>query len=169
MLHVRYKNGDRGQTYNFSRVFGEDTGQEAFFSATSAPMVRQLLRAGTSSVMIAYGVSASGKTHTIEVWRMHCSDSCCSFCLHGTVFAVLCPCTLYQCHDSVPVFCMQGTRADPGVLPQSLHMIFEEVRASAQALSVRVSHYEASPTLFKSRTGVLWAIRCRHTDPVMWF
>lgn len=37
---------------------------------------------------------------------------------------------------------MQGTRADPGVLPQALHMIFEEVRASIQPLAVRVSHYE---------------------------
>lgn len=34
-----YKNGDRGQTYNFSRVFKEDTSQEAYFQATAAPLV----------------------------------------------------------------------------------------------------------------------------------
>lgn len=63
----RYKNGDRGQTYNFSRVFGDDTGQEQFFQASAQPMVRQLMRTQTSSVMIAYGTSAAGKTYTIEV------------------------------------------------------------------------------------------------------
>lgn len=62
----RYKNGDRGQTYNFSRVFGDDTGQEQFFQASAQPMVRQLMRTQTSSVMIAYGTSAAGKTYTIE-------------------------------------------------------------------------------------------------------
>ncbi len=73
---TRYKNGDRGQTYNFSRVFGEDTGQETFFQATAGPMVRQLLRAHTSSVLIAYGVSASGKTHTIEARPLLLARDC---------------------------------------------------------------------------------------------
>jgi hypothetical protein len=62
----RYKNGDRGQTYNFSRVFGGDTAQEAFYQATAAPMVRQVTRARHSSVLMAYGISAAGKTHTVE-------------------------------------------------------------------------------------------------------
>ena len=62
----RYKNGDRGQTYNFSRVFGGDTQQAAFYQATAAPMVRQLTRALQSSVIMAYGISAAGKTHTVE-------------------------------------------------------------------------------------------------------
>jgi hypothetical protein len=63
----RYKNGDRGQTYTFSRVCAGDTSQESFFQATAQPMVRQLMRSRTSSVLIAYGTSASGKTYTIEV------------------------------------------------------------------------------------------------------
>ncbi len=42
---------------------------------------------------------------------------------------------------------MQGTRADPGVLPQALHMIFEEVCASMQPLAVCVSHYEVLRSL----------------------
>ena len=67
---ARYKNGDRGQTYNFSRVFGGDTGQEAFYAATAAPMVRQLTRGLQSSVFMAYGISAAGKTHTIEARRL---------------------------------------------------------------------------------------------------
>ncbi len=66
----RYKNGDRGQTYNFSRVFGGDTAQEAFYQATAAPMVRQVTRARHSSVLMAYGISAAGKTHTVEA-RAH--------------------------------------------------------------------------------------------------
>lgn len=70
MLH-RYKNGDRGQSYSFSRVFGEDTTQEQFFQASAQPMVRQMMRTQTSSVMIAYGTSAAGKTYTIEVRTQH--------------------------------------------------------------------------------------------------
>ena len=34
-----YKNGDRGQTYNFTRVFNEHTGQEEYFQSTAAPLV----------------------------------------------------------------------------------------------------------------------------------
>lgn len=37
-----YKNGDRGQTYNFSRVFHEHTNQDEYFQATAAPLVRLL-------------------------------------------------------------------------------------------------------------------------------
>ena len=35
-----YKNGDRGQTYNFSRVFHGHTSQEEYFKATAAPLVQ---------------------------------------------------------------------------------------------------------------------------------
>lgn len=34
-----YRNGDRGQTYNFTRVFNEHTGQEEYFQSTAAPLV----------------------------------------------------------------------------------------------------------------------------------
>ena len=51
-------------------MFGGDTGQEAFYQATAAPMVRQLTRALQSSVLMAYGISAAGKTHTIEARRL---------------------------------------------------------------------------------------------------
>ena len=34
-----YRNGDRGQTYNFTRVFNEHTTQEDYFQATAAPLV----------------------------------------------------------------------------------------------------------------------------------
>lgn len=34
-----YKNGDRGQTYSFTRVFDEDTPQQEYFDSTAAPLV----------------------------------------------------------------------------------------------------------------------------------
>lgn len=34
-----YKNGDRGQTYNFTRVFNEHSRQEEYFQSTAAPLV----------------------------------------------------------------------------------------------------------------------------------
>lgn len=58
-------------------------------------MARQLLRAGTSSVLIAYGVSASGKTHTIEACMPHLlqalnvlTDKGCCRCMHAAVLAI---------------------------------------------------------------------------------
>ena len=47
-----YKFGDRGQTYNFSRVFRETTSQQEYFTATAAPMVSQwpLLSSKTCSL-----------------------------------------------------------------------------------------------------------------------
>jgi hypothetical protein len=37
-LH-RYRNGDRGQTYTFSQVFGPEVDQPSYFEATALPMV----------------------------------------------------------------------------------------------------------------------------------
>lgn len=34
-----YKNGDRGQTYSFTRVFDEATPQQDYFDNTAAPLV----------------------------------------------------------------------------------------------------------------------------------
>ncbi|PSC76545.1 Kinesin KIF19 [Micractinium conductrix] len=62
-----YKSGDRGQTYAFTRVFDSDTPQDTYFESTTAPLVRDLLRnPAHNSVMMAYGITAAGKTYTIE-------------------------------------------------------------------------------------------------------
>ncbi|GAB4824165.1 hypothetical protein N2152v2_011211 [Parachlorella kessleri] len=62
-----YKNGDRGQTYSFTRVFDEETPQLEYFANTAEPLVRDLLRNPRhNSVMMAYGITAAGKTYTIE-------------------------------------------------------------------------------------------------------
>ena len=55
-------------------------------------------------------------------------------------------CRVSQADLMSPAWCMwlQGTKADPGVLPLSLQHIFEDVRASAAPMTVRVSHYEVS-------------------------
>ena len=64
---MAYKAGDRGQTFTFSQVFEAETTQEEYFSATAAPMVDDLLRKPQhNSVMMAYGITAAGKTYTIE-------------------------------------------------------------------------------------------------------
>jgi hypothetical protein len=64
---MAYKAGDRGQTFTFSQVFEAATTQEEYFSATAGPMVDDLLRNPQhNSVMMAYGITAAGKTYTIE-------------------------------------------------------------------------------------------------------
>jgi Kinesin motor domain len=64
---LAYKNGDRGQTYSFTRVFDDSTSQEDYYNGTAAPIVADLLRDPThNSVMMAYGITAAGKTYTLE-------------------------------------------------------------------------------------------------------
>ena len=57
-----YKNGDRGQTYNFTRVFNEHTAQEEYFQATAAPLVRRLQRSHPSWSVQATGHEACTAT-----------------------------------------------------------------------------------------------------------
>ena len=56
--------GNAADEVEFDKVLGEDTTQEQCFSQTAAAMVDQL-PAGVSSVLFTYGVTNSGKSHTI--------------------------------------------------------------------------------------------------------
>ncbi|KAI8458196.1 P-loop containing nucleoside triphosphate hydrolase protein [Phakopsora pachyrhizi] len=51
--------------YKFTKVFGPETSQQDFFQGTGLPLVRDLLD-GKSSLCFAYGVTASGKTYTMQ-------------------------------------------------------------------------------------------------------
>jgi hypothetical protein len=53
------------QIYSFNQVFGPSTPQNTFFETTTLPLVEQALQ-GESGLMFSYGVSNSGKTHTIQ-------------------------------------------------------------------------------------------------------
>eukprot|EP00850_Spirogloea_muscicola_P021405 SM000247S08294 [mRNA] locus=s247:55044:62215:- [translate_table: standard] len=54
------------ETYtDFARVFGPTAGQDEVFAEVLAPHVRALLLGDESSTVMAYGMTASGKTHTI--------------------------------------------------------------------------------------------------------
>ena len=64
---LAYKNGDRGQTFTCSRVFGPQTSQCEYYSATTEPLVDDLLNVPAyDGVVMAYGITAAGKTYTIE-------------------------------------------------------------------------------------------------------
>ncbi|CUA77751.1 Kinesin-like protein KIF20A [Rhizoctonia solani] len=52
-------------TYTFTRVFPPDTLQPQFFTATTFPLVKDLL-SGENGLVFAYGVTNSGKTYTIQ-------------------------------------------------------------------------------------------------------
>ncbi|PLW58455.1 hypothetical protein PCANC_00458 [Puccinia coronata f. sp. avenae] len=51
--------------YKFTRVYGPEATQQEFFQGTGLPLVRDLLD-GKSSLCFAYGVTASGKTYTVQ-------------------------------------------------------------------------------------------------------
>lgn len=59
-----FKAGERSAEYRFSRTYGPATGQREFYDAVAAPMVRSLVERGESGVLMAYGITGSGKTHT---------------------------------------------------------------------------------------------------------
>eukprot|EP00850_Spirogloea_muscicola_P013227 SM000088S23768 [mRNA] locus=s88:505726:513270:- [translate_table: standard] len=67
-LPARLGGGRRPQveTYtDFAHVFGPTAGQDEVFAEVLAPHVRALLLCDESSTVMAYGMTASGKTHTI--------------------------------------------------------------------------------------------------------
>ncbi|KAG0151042.1 hypothetical protein CROQUDRAFT_651558 [Cronartium quercuum f. sp. fusiforme G11] len=51
--------------YKFTQVFGPEASQKDFFQATALPLVGDLVE-GKSSLCFAYGVTASGKTYTVQ-------------------------------------------------------------------------------------------------------
>ena len=62
-----YKAGDRGQTYAFTRVFEASTSQEEYYQSSARPLIVDMLRNPQhNSVIMAYGITAAGKTYTIE-------------------------------------------------------------------------------------------------------
>lgn len=64
---LAYRSGDRGQTFSFTQVFDAETTQEQYYIATAGPLVEDILRNPLhNSVMMAYGITAAGKTYTIE-------------------------------------------------------------------------------------------------------
>lgn len=51
--------------YTFTRAFGEDAGQRDIFESIGFPLVKDLVTA-RNSLLFMYGVTGSGKTHTME-------------------------------------------------------------------------------------------------------
>jgi kinesin family protein 22 len=53
------------RNYIFSKVYGPQAAQEEVYEATAMPLSKRLLK-GENSCLFAYGMTASGKTHTIQ-------------------------------------------------------------------------------------------------------
>lgn len=67
---LAYKNGDcyKGQKFAFQQVFGPETSQEAYFTATARKLVDCMAEseAHYEGVFLSYGITAAGKTYTIQ-------------------------------------------------------------------------------------------------------
>uniref|UniRef100_A0A6I8PKF6 Kinesin-like protein n=1 Tax=Ornithorhynchus anatinus TaxID=9258 RepID=A0A6I8PKF6_ORNAN len=57
--------GQATHRFTFSQVFGPDVGQASFFNLTVKEMVREVL-SGQNRLIYTYGVTNSGKTHTVQ-------------------------------------------------------------------------------------------------------
>ncbi|MEE6503506.1 hypothetical protein FKM82_004842 [Ascaphus truei] len=59
------RNGEYKETqYSFKRVFGTQVTQKDLFDVVSKPLVEDLIR-GKNGLLFTYGVTGSGKTHTM--------------------------------------------------------------------------------------------------------
>ncbi|KAH9912258.1 kinesin-domain-containing protein [Epithele typhae] len=63
--HSRLSSVNPTSIYHFTHVFPPETTQSDFFSHTTLPLVRDVLE-GRNGLLFAYGVTNSGKTHTIQ-------------------------------------------------------------------------------------------------------
>lgn len=131
-----YRNGDRGQTYNFTRVFNEHTGQEEYFQSTAAPLVSLCHQSAVRSSIISMLAQVQYKAtleHHFETTgacfiaeralcavAMHlyagqaaCSSAyLCHKCSHQSLSVVLMPHD--NCHHWVSVFFSGRPKANPG-------------------------------------------------------
>ena len=60
-----YKHGELTAKYTFTRMFGPDSTQEEVYLHTTKPMVDSFV-AGQNGLIFAYGITASGKTYTMQ-------------------------------------------------------------------------------------------------------
>ena len=59
-----FKNNPVSLFYTFNSIFDEETTQKACFDKLALPLVDDLIR-GKNGLLFAYGVTCSGKTHTM--------------------------------------------------------------------------------------------------------
>ncbi|NXP16368.1 KI20A protein, partial [Scytalopus superciliaris] len=57
--------GQAAHRFSFSRIFGPDVGQKLFFDETMKQVVKDVLN-GQNCLVYTYGITNSGKTHTIQ-------------------------------------------------------------------------------------------------------
>ena len=62
---LAWKNGEREAGYTFSHVFGPEAGNAEVHEAVGGSLAEAML-AGEDSVVLAYGITNAGKTHTIQ-------------------------------------------------------------------------------------------------------
>lgn len=66
-----FRNGHaKEQQYKFRHVFKPDSTQKDVFDYVAKPLVSDVLR-GKNGLLFAYGVTGSGKTHTMQVRYFH--------------------------------------------------------------------------------------------------
>jgi kinesin family protein 23 len=62
---ARFFNASKVTQFSFNRVFDEASAQKDVFDAAGLPLVRELIQ-GRNGLLFTYGVTGSGKTHTMQ-------------------------------------------------------------------------------------------------------
>ena len=63
---VAIKKDGKEQRFGFSHVFGSESTQTAVFERVAKPEVARLFEKGKNSLLVAYGCSGTGKSHTVH-------------------------------------------------------------------------------------------------------
>lgn len=71
VLQLVSPSGSKSSCYNFKHIFEENVGQEQVFSSVCLPLVKDLLDA-KNGLLFTYGITSSGKTHTITGSPQNC-------------------------------------------------------------------------------------------------
>lgn len=71
LLQLVSPSGSKSSCYNFKHIFDENVGQEAVFTTVCLPLVKDLLDA-KNGLLFTYGITSSGKTHTITGSPQNC-------------------------------------------------------------------------------------------------
>ena len=120
--------------YQYDKVFSGDVGNAEVYAATTAPIVATAMD-GINGTIFAYGVTSSGKTHTMMVWLFTGQTAgklavMASF--DSTIFWARCASA--QASDAVlqvlsapGAGLLQGTDDNWGMVPRAIQHVFDAI------------------------------------------
>uniref|UniRef100_A0A8C4ZV31 Kinesin-like protein n=1 Tax=Gadus morhua TaxID=8049 RepID=A0A8C4ZV31_GADMO len=134
-----FQGDDTGRSYAFDRVFPTNSTQEQVYDTCAKQIVKDVL-GGYNGTIFAYGQTSSGKTHTMEVVKIHLLIFFISEKPSGTWWS-------FHAMPLASLCLFQGRLHDPqgmGIIPRIAEDIFKHIFAMDENLEfhIKVSYFE---------------------------